>query len=81
MPSIPPRPNINKGQEIFIRLNNAEQKAILKDVCIDIILKDPNTRIEMMGHRALRASKCLPSGDLAALTVNNEEAEKLRGNT
>lgn len=78
MSPTPTRPTLNKDQEIVIRLNNAEQKATLKDVSTDVIFKDLNTRIEMMGYRPL---KRLPSGDLAALTVNNEEAEKLRSNT
>lgn len=77
----PLQPTINKDQEIVVRLNNSEQKAILKDVSTDIILKDLNTRIESMGHCTLRAVKRLPSRDFAVLTVNNEEAEKLRSNT
>lgn len=81
LPPNPLQPTINKDQEIVVHLNNSEQKAILKDVSTDIILKDLNTRIESMGHRTLRAVKRLPSGDFAVLTVNNEEAEKLRSNT
>lgn len=34
-----------------------------------------------MGYRTLRAVKRLPSGDFAVLTINNEEAEKLRNNS
>ena len=81
VPSNPIRPTINKDQEIVVRLNSSEQKAILKDVSTDIILKNLNTHIESMGHRTLRAIKRLPSADFAVLTVNNEEAEKLRSNT
>ena len=43
-----------------------KQKAVLKDVSTDIIFKDQNTLIGMMGHRALRAIKRLLSGDLVA---------------
>lgn len=75
-------PTINKDQGIVVRLNSSEQKAILKDVSTDIILKDLNTCIDKMGwHRTLKAIKRLPSGDFALLTINNEEAEKLRSNT
>ncbi len=82
MPSNPFRPTINKDQEIVVRLNSSEQKAILKDVSTDVILKDLNTCIDKMGgHCALRAIKRLPSGDFAVLTINNEEAEKLQSNT
>lgn len=81
IPPNPTRPTINKDLEIVVRLNSSEQKAILKDVSTDIILKDLNTRIESMGYRTLRAVKRLPSGDFAVLTINNEEAEKLRNNS
>lgn len=40
IPSNPLRPTINKDQEIVIRLNNPEQKAIFKDVSTDVIIKD-----------------------------------------
>ena len=49
VPSNPLRPTINKDQEIVVRLNNSEQKAILKEVSTDVILKDLNTCIDKMG--------------------------------
>ncbi len=81
VPSNPIRPTFNKDQESVVRLNSSVQKAILKDVSTDIILKDLNTNIESIGNRTLRAIKRQPSGDFVVLTVNNEEAEKLRSNT
>ncbi len=81
VPSNPIRPTINKDQEIVVCLNSSEQKAILKVVSTDIILKDLNTRIESMGHYTLKAVKRLPSEDFAVLTVNNKGAEKLRSDT
>ncbi len=81
MPLNPLRSTINKDQEIVVCLNSSEQKAILKDVSTDVILKDLNTYIDKMGgHCALRAIKRLPSGDFAVLTINNEEVEKLQSN-
>lgn len=81
VPSNPLRPTINKDQEIVVRLNSSEQKAIFKDVSTDVILKDLNTCIDKMGeYRALRAIKRLSSRDFVVLTINNKEAEKLRSN-
>ncbi len=37
---------MNKDQEVIVRLKNMEQKAILKDVSTDIILKDLNFCIQ-----------------------------------
>lgn len=82
VPSNPLCPTINKDQEIVVRINNSEQKAILKDVSMDVILKNLNTCIDKMGgYCALRVIKRLPSGDFAVLTINNKEGEKLWSNT
>lgn len=75
---IPQKAAINKDLEIVVRLNSAEQKAILKDVATDVILKDLNIRMRRMGRHPVRAIKGLPSGDLAILTISNGEAEILR---
>ncbi len=77
--SNPIRPSINKDQEIVVRLNSSEKKAILKDISTDIILKDMSTSIRSKKHRSLGTVKRLPSRDFLVLTVNNEEAEVLRG--
>ena len=67
---IPQKAAINKDLEIVVRLNSAEQKAILKDVATDVILKDLNIRMRRMGRHPVRAIKGLPSGDLAILTIS-----------
>ena len=75
---LPAKPTINKEQEIIVRLNDQNQKAILKEVPTDIVRKDLNVRIESLGYHPIRAVKRLPSGDIAVLTTNNDETKKLR---
>ena len=47
---LPAKPTINKEQEIIVRLNEKNQKAILNEVPTDIIRKDLNVRIESLGY-------------------------------
>lgn len=75
---LPAKATINKEQEIIVRLNDQNEKATLKDVPIDTIMKDLNVRIESLGHHPIRAVKRLPSGDIAVLTINNDATDKLR---
>lgn len=75
---LPAKPTINKEQEIIVRLNDQSQKATLKDVPTDTIMKVLNVCIESQGHRPIRAVKRLPSGDIAVLTINNDATDKLR---
>ena len=77
---LPAKATINKKQEIIVRLNDQTQKATLKKVSIDIIMKDPNVCIESLGHHPIKAVKRLPSGDIAVLTINNDATDKLRSN-
>ena len=75
---LPAKPTINKEQEIIVRLNDQNQKAILREIPTDTIMKDLNVRIESMGYHPIRAIKRLPSGDIAVLTINNDATDKLR---
>lgn len=77
---LPTKPTINKEQKIIVRLNNKNQKAILKEVPTNTIKKDLNVRIESLGYHRIRAVKRLSSGDIAVLTINNNATKKLRNN-
>ena len=75
---LPAKPTINKEQEVIIRLNDQDQKAILLEVPTDTIMKDLNVRIESLEHHPIRAVKRVHSSDIAVLTINNNATDKLR---
>lgn len=51
------KPIISKKQEIIICLNNQNQKVILKEISINIIIKNLNVCIESLGYHLIRVVK------------------------